>query len=140
MTFVYYEAASRMILASCFFMGPRCLIYPILSYPILDSILLALAEISSTRHWQKSVATFPKLRIAQGDGVQTSHPVSGHHYELWLSGSVDYAINEYEDVMDNRTKLNHQNCYLRNDLTASPSAILSVSALAHSGLRMVSCS
>jgi len=68
---------------------------------ILDAILLALAEIASTQ--QKGVAILPEMRIAPGDGVQVSHPISG--YELWLSGNVDYAIIEYEDVMDNKDRL-----------------------------------
>jgi len=68
---------------------------------ILDAILLALAEIASTQ--QKEVAILPEMRIAPGDGVQISHPVSG--YELWLSGNVDYAVIEYEDVMDNKDRL-----------------------------------
>ena len=63
---------------------------------ILDAILLALAEIASVE--QRSVAILPEMRIAPGDGVQIAHPVSG--YELWLSGNVDYAIIEYEDVRD----------------------------------------
>jgi len=68
---------------------------------ILDAILLALAQIASTQH--RSVAILPDMRIAQGDGVYVSHPVSG--YELWLSGNVDYAVIEYEDVEDNKDRL-----------------------------------
>src|SRR5882762_6818443 len=63
---------------------------------ILDAILLALAEIVSTQ--KRGVAILPEMRIAQGDGVQISHPTSG--YELWLSGNVDYVVIEYEDVRD----------------------------------------
>jgi hypothetical protein len=68
---------------------------------ILDAILLALAEIASTQ--KRGVAILPEMRIAQGDGVQISHPVSG--YELWLSGNVDYAVIEYEDVRDYKDRL-----------------------------------
>ncbi|KAF8961191.1 hypothetical protein BDZ97DRAFT_1921569 [Flammula alnicola] len=68
---------------------------------ILDAILLALAEIASAEH--RGVAILPELRIAQGDGVQIAHPVSGH--ELWLSGHVDYAVIEYEDVSDYKDRL-----------------------------------
>ncbi|GLB44047.1 hypothetical protein LshimejAT787_1502310 [Lyophyllum shimeji] len=75
-----YEAGSRMI---------------------LDAILLALAEIASTQ--KSGVAILPEMRIAQGDGVQISHPVSG--YELWLSGNVDYAVIEYDDVRDYKDRL-----------------------------------
>lgn len=65
---------------------------------ILDAMLLALAEIVSTE--KSGVAILPEMRIASGDGVQISHPVSG--YELWLSGNVDYAVLEYEDVRDHK--------------------------------------
>ena len=70
---------------------------------ILDAILLALAEIASTQ--KRGVAILPEMRIAQGDGVQISHPVSG--YELWLSRNVDYAVIEYEDVRDYKLCGNH---------------------------------
>jgi len=68
---------------------------------ILDAILLALAEIVSTE--KSGVAILPEMRIASGDGVQISHPISG--YELWLSGNVDYAVLEYEDVRDHKDRL-----------------------------------
>jgi hypothetical protein len=67
---------------------------------ILDAILLALAEIASTQ--KRGVAILPEMRIGQGDGVQISHPDSG--YELWLSGSVDYVVIDYEDVRDYKSK------------------------------------
>ena len=61
---------------------------------IVDAILLSLAKIMSTQ--KKKIVIFPEMRIARGAGVQISHPSSG--YELWLTGSVDYAVIEYEDV------------------------------------------
>jgi hypothetical protein len=70
---------------------------------ILDAILLALAEIASTR--TRGIAILPEMRLAQGDEVQISHPVSG--YELWLSGNVDYAVIEYEDVKDYKGESDH---------------------------------
>ena len=66
---------------------------------VLDAILLALAEISSTQH--KEVAILPGMSIS---GVKISHPVSG--YGLWLSGNLDYAVIEYDDVMDNKGEPN----------------------------------
>lgn len=71
---------------------------------ILDAILLAMAEISSTQ--KRGVAILPKMRIAQGSGVNISHPNSGH--DLWLSGNVDYMVIEYEDVRDYKSKSNYQ--------------------------------
>lgn len=71
---------------------------------ILDAILLALAEIVSTE--RSGVAILPEMRIASGDGVQIYHPVSG--CGLWLSGSVDYAVLEYEDVKDYKGLFNYQ--------------------------------
>ena len=71
---------------------------------ILDAILLVLRKIALTQ--QSDIAIFPEMRIAQGDGVQISHPVSG--YELWLSGNVDYVVIEYETVKDNKSESKHQ--------------------------------
>ncbi|KAF8817639.1 hypothetical protein BYT27DRAFT_7074170 [Phlegmacium glaucopus] len=68
---------------------------------ILDAILLALAEIVSAE--KRGVAILPGMRIAQEDGVQISHPVTG--YELWLSGNVDYAVIEYDDEADYKDRL-----------------------------------
>jgi hypothetical protein len=72
---------------------------------IFDVVLLALAEIASTQ--DSSIAIFLEMRIAQGDGIQISHPISG--YELWLSGNVDYAVIEYEDVGDYKGE---PNCHM----------------------------
>ena len=83
---------------------------------ILDAVLLALAEIASTQ--QKGVAILPEMRIAPGDGVQISHPTSG--YELWLSGNVDYAVIEYEDVMDNKGQSDYQTPSLHELLHGLP--------------------
>ncbi|KIK02961.1 hypothetical protein K443DRAFT_121674 [Laccaria amethystina LaAM-08-1] len=68
---------------------------------ILDAILLALVEISSTN--KTGVAILPEMRIGQGDEDQISHPISG--YELWLNGNVDYAVIEYDDVRDYKDRL-----------------------------------
>ena len=71
---------------------------------ILDAILLTLRKITLTQ--QSDVAILPEMRIAQGDGIQISHPISG--YELWLSGNVDYVVIEYENVMDNKGESEYQ--------------------------------
>ncbi|KAG9309681.1 hypothetical protein JVU11DRAFT_10353 [Chiua virens] len=68
---------------------------------VLDAVVLALAEIVSTE--KSGVAILPEMRITPRDGVQISHPVSG--YELWLSGSVDYAIIQYDDLKDYKSRL-----------------------------------
>ncbi|KAM6490578.1 hypothetical protein JOM56_013921 [Amanita muscaria] len=60
---------------------------------ILNGILLALAEIASTQ--ERDVVILPEMKIAQRNGVQISHPVSGN--ELWYS---DYVVIECEDVSD----------------------------------------
>jgi hypothetical protein len=70
---------------------------------VLDAILLALAEVASGE--QREVGILPEMRIAQGDGVQIAHSNSG--FELWLSGNVDYAVIEYDNVGDNKGKLVH---------------------------------
>jgi len=68
---------------------------------VLDAILLAVTQIFSTQ--KSGIAILPEMRIAQGDGVKICHPVSG--YELRLSGNVDYAIIEYDDIEDNKDRL-----------------------------------
>lgn len=68
---------------------------------ILDSILLALTEIASFN--QRNVAILPEMKIPPADEVQITHPVSG--FQLWLSGNVDYAVIEYENVRDYKDRL-----------------------------------
>ena len=55
---------------------------------ILHAVLLAVAEIVSTK--EIGVATFPEMRIANGEEIQISHPDLG--YELHISGNVDYVV------------------------------------------------
>jgi hypothetical protein len=55
---------------------------------------------------QRSIAVLPETRIAQGDGVKISHPVSG--YELRLGSNVDCVVIEYENVMDNKGESGYQ--------------------------------
>ncbi|KIL57920.1 hypothetical protein M378DRAFT_171229 [Amanita muscaria Koide BX008] len=64
---------------------------------ILNEILLALAEISSTQ--ERGVVIFPEMEVTQGE---VSDPVSG--YEMW---HVDYVtvVIEYEDVWDYKKRL-----------------------------------
>ena len=83
---------------------------------VLDAILLALAEIASTP--TRGVAILPEMRITQGEGVQVSNPVSG--YELWLSGHVDYAVIEYEDVMDYKGEPDHHHTPSIRELLHGP--------------------
>lgn len=67
-----YEAGSRMV---------------------LEAILLGVAEIVSNE--KRGVAIVPEMKIARG-GVSITHTDSG--YELWLDGSINYAVVEFEDV------------------------------------------
>ena len=76
---------------------------------VLDAILLAVTQIFSTQ--KSDIAILPEMRIAQGDGIQICHPVSG--YELWLSGNVDYAIIEYDDIEDKKGESKYQTLYLK---------------------------
>ncbi|KAH9045061.1 hypothetical protein EDB84DRAFT_1587092 [Lactarius hengduanensis] len=68
---------------------------------IIDAILLTLRKITSTQ--RTDIAILPKMKITEDDGVQIVHPTSGH--ELWLNGSVDYAVVEYNLEMDNKKRL-----------------------------------
>jgi hypothetical protein len=67
---------------------------------ILDAVLLSLAKIASSEETKLGVAILPEMRIAVGDGVQVINPVS--QYEIWLTGSVDYAVIQYADEKDNK--------------------------------------
>lgn len=67
---------------------------------ILDAILLSLVKIVSNVQSKTDVAIFPEMRLAPTGGIQVINPDSG--YEVWLSGSVDYAVVQYEDVLDNK--------------------------------------
>ncbi|KAF8555271.1 hypothetical protein OG21DRAFT_1411149, partial [Imleria badia] len=58
-------------------------------------------DIASTQ--MRGIVIIPEMRIAKGDGVSISHPISG--YELWLCGKANYAVVEYEDVMDNKDRV-----------------------------------
>lgn len=87
---------------------------------ILDALLLALAELSSTL--TKGIAILPEMRIAQGDGVRVSHPASG--YELWLSGNVDYAVIEYDDVKDYKGESDYHPPHPVNCLITSSDRLL----------------
>jgi hypothetical protein len=90
---------------------------------ILDAVLLALAELSSTQ--TRGVAILPEMRITQGDGVQISHPIS--RYELWLSGNVDYAVIEYDDVRDYKGESDNYPLHPVNCFTASSDRLLAPS-------------
>ena len=77
---------------------------------ILDAILLTLAEISSTK--QRGITIIPEVKIAHRDEVKISHPNSG--YELWLSGTVDYAVVDYDDVDDYKSEPHYPQCRSMN--------------------------
>ena len=70
---------------------------------ILDAVLLALADVVSAE--QRCVAILPDMKFASGNGISIKNPVSG--YELWLDGSVDYAVIEYDDKSDNKGQPDH---------------------------------
>lgn len=61
---------------------------------ITDAILLSLAEIYSTQ--QKEVAILPQMIWSDLEEVEISNHSNG--YVLSLSGKVDYAIIEYDDM------------------------------------------
>ena len=68
---------------------------------ILDAVLLAVAKLSPKRKSGHDVAIFPEMRLATGQGIFVSHPVS--KYEVWLTGNVDYGIIQfYPAEHDNR--------------------------------------
>lgn len=64
---------------------------------ILDAILLAL---SKTLSGECAVAILPEMKIGTGEGIQVRNSATG--YELWLTGSIDYAVIGYKDELDNK--------------------------------------
>lgn len=67
---------------------------------VLEAVLLAVAEIVSNE--QRGVVIVPGMKIAR-DGVSIIHPDSGE--EVWLDGTINYAVVEFEDVKDNKARL-----------------------------------
>ncbi|PCH42710.1 hypothetical protein WOLCODRAFT_163991 [Wolfiporia cocos MD-104 SS10] len=70
---------------------------------ILEAILLTLAKIASEPDSKLDVAIFPEMNFVPTGGVQLVNPLSG--YELWLSGSVDYAVIRYKNIKSNKARL-----------------------------------
>ena len=67
---------------------------------ILDAVLLTVARIVYDEQSKSEVAILPEMRITPSDGVQLINPASG--YEIWVSGTVDYAVIQYTDERDRR--------------------------------------
>jgi len=69
---------------------------------ILDAVLLTLGSIVHDAQPERSVAILPETRIGSIDwnliGIQVKNPVSG--YELFLTGTMDYAVLRYENTLD----------------------------------------
>jgi hypothetical protein len=65
---------------------------------ILDAVLLTVRTIVSTQ--RRDVAIIPEMRLGPAKGVRISDPGSGTG--LRLTGKVDYAIFEYENVKDDK--------------------------------------
>lgn len=73
------------------------------THMLLDAILLSLRRIASAP--PLDVAIFPELPLASADGAHITNYRSG--YELFLTGSIDYAVIQYEDVKDYKGALRY---------------------------------
>ncbi|KAI9068072.1 hypothetical protein FKP32DRAFT_1535239, partial [Trametes sanguinea] len=71
---------------------------------ILDAMLLALPKLVTRSQTGLDIAIMPELRLAPTDGVQITNSQTG--YQLWLTGSVDYAVIKYtlDDDGNNKGK------------------------------------
>ena len=69
---------------------------------VLDAVLLTLRSIVHHAEPKRSVAILPETRIGSPDcdlsGIQVKNPVSG--YEIFLTGTMDYAVLRYKDGFD----------------------------------------
>jgi len=97
-----YEAGSRMI---------------------LDAILLALGK---TLSGECAVAILPEMKIGTGEGIQVRNSATG--YELWLTGSIDYAVIGYKDELDNKERLLGVDSSRDDALTVAQSRFLLIEA------------
>jgi len=70
---------------------------------ILDAVLLSVAKIAPKRKSGFDVVILPEMRLATGDGVQITNPLS--KYEVWLTGNVDYGVMQYPIEDDNRERM-----------------------------------
>ncbi|KAJ7694689.1 hypothetical protein B0H16DRAFT_1751040 [Mycena metata] len=62
---------------------------------ILDAVLLDVVKICADGDTKLPVAVLPEMRIASGDGILLKNPTTS--FEMWLTGSVDYAMRTYEN-------------------------------------------
>ena len=67
---------------------------------IIDAVLLALPKVMDCT--KDDIAIMPGMRLAPADGVQITNPLSG--FQLWLDGSVDYAVIKYEKDINEDNK------------------------------------
>ena len=67
---------------------------------LLEAVLLHLGKAIKKTDKGYSVAILPEMRLGTGHGVKIVNPLT--QYEVWLTGSVDYAILKYVDEPDNK--------------------------------------
>ncbi|TFY76544.1 hypothetical protein EWM64_g7469 [Hericium alpestre] len=70
---------------------------------LLDAVLLRLGKVTGKTEQKGRVAIMREMRLGAADGVQITNPLT--QYEVWLTGSVDYAILKYVDEYDNKARL-----------------------------------
>ncbi|KAF9443433.1 hypothetical protein P691DRAFT_808967 [Macrolepiota fuliginosa MF-IS2] len=69
---------------------------------VLDAILLSLRRLTITDK-KSDVAILPEFNVTPAEGVRVSNIKDG--YELYFTGSFDYAVVQYEAVDDHRDRL-----------------------------------
>lgn len=66
---------------------------------VLDTVVLMLVEIVSTE--KSGVAILLEMRVSLRNRVQISYLIS--EYELWLSGSIDYVVIQYDNLKNHKS-------------------------------------
>lgn len=65
---------------------------------ILDAVLMTVGRIARNMDPHLEVAIFPEMRISTHEEVT----LQNEGYEVALTGTVDYAVVQYKDEMQNK--------------------------------------
>jgi len=65
---------------------------------ILNLVLLTAGRIIHGIQSKSDVAIVPEMKITLETGIQVKNPISG--YEIWLTGTIDYGVAQYQDQLN----------------------------------------
>ena len=69
---------------------------------IINAVLWTVKRIVHNVQPKSNVAIIPEVKIDSENGIQINSPIFG--YELWLTGTFDYAVVQYTDDEDSDTQ------------------------------------